>query len=75
MEQFDTLPELDDLISVVGDRVDIGEDMIEVDGVSTEEVEPFGLGKLWNRFVAVKQRGSGSFNVSREILEESVGFL
>ena len=51
------------------------EDMIEVDGISTEEIEPFGLGKLRNRFVAVKQRGSGSFNVSREILKESMGFL
>ena len=49
--------------------------MVEVDGISTEQVEPFGLGKLRDRSVTVEQGRSGPLNVSREILEERVGFL
>jgi hypothetical protein len=49
--------------------------VIEVDGISAKKVKPFGLRELRNWFATVKEGRTSSFDVLREILEESVGLL
>ena len=56
MEEFEVFSEFDHIVGIVGHGVDIEEDMVKVDGVSAEQVEPLGLRKLWDRFVAVEER-------------------
>jgi hypothetical protein len=46
MEEFKVFSRCDDIIGVIGYSVDIGEDMVKVNGISAEEVKPFGLKKL-----------------------------
>ena len=56
MEEFEVFSKFDHIVGVVGHGVNIGEDMVKVDGISTEQFEPLGLRKLWDRFVAVEER-------------------
>ena len=57
------------------DRVNVGEDIIEVDGISSKKVEPFQLRKLWVASSTVEQICLDLFKVLGEILKKSLGFL
>jgi hypothetical protein len=54
MEQYDVLSKLNGFSSIMGDGIKVGEDMVKVDSILTEEVEPFWLRELRNSSVAVE---------------------
>ena len=58
----------------MGHRVDVREDVVEVNGIPAEQTEPFSQGKLQDWPVAVEQGRTCFFDVMREILKERVGF-
>jgi len=48
VEELNIFTEFHNVSGVIGNCVDIGEDMVKVDGVAIEQVKPFRRGKLWN---------------------------
>ena len=55
MKEFKVFYKFDHIIDIVGHCIDVGEDMVKVNDVSTKQVEPLGLWKLWNEFVAIEE--------------------
>jgi hypothetical protein len=55
MEELDVFAQFDGFTVLIGGGVDIGEHMIEIDGIPAEEIEPFGLGELRIHLPAVEE--------------------
>jgi hypothetical protein len=56
MEEFEVFPKFDNVFGTVRYSVNIGKDVVEFDGVFTEQIEPLSLRKLWDRFVTIEER-------------------
>jgi hypothetical protein len=75
MEELNVLAQLDGFMVVIGGGVDIGENMVEINGISAEEIEPLGLGELRICLPAVEEQNFSVLDVSSKIHKESLGFL